>query len=160
MLRFLDDPAAGSGWLSFGGKETLSSYGIDIAALLAEDMPTNLLARQLAVALPAAHIDFLRTLPIMVTTADHVFVHAGIRPELPLSEQDDHDLMWIREAFLESRILSPFTVVHGHTIAPRVMAGIRRINVDTGAYSTGRLSAVRLVPGQRAHVLVTGNKRP
>ena len=93
---------------------------------------------------PEAHVDFLRRTGLSYRAGDYVFVHAGIRPGVPLEAQNDHDMMWIRDDFLASRDDHGVVVVHGHTPAEGVENLPNRIGIDTGAYATGRLSAVVL----------------
>ena len=92
-----------------------------------------------AAALPAAHLSFLQDLKLFCTAGDYVFVHAGVRPGVPLDDQDEHDLLWIRRSFMEGpRAFDGEIVVHGHTPAAEPALGPGRIGVDTGAYATGR----------------------
>src|SRR5690606_16940212 len=90
-------------------------------------------------AIPASHIAFLRSLPIMIETPRFVFVHAGIRPELALDRQSDEDLVFIRTAFHERAHLLSRYVVHGHTPVDVARREGMRVNIDTGAFFSGRL---------------------
>lgn len=92
----------------------------------------------------AAHVAFLRDLPLTASFGDYFFCHAGIRPGVALGDQKEDDLIWIRETFLDDSRLHPQVVVHGHTPAGEVEIRPNRINVDTRAFATGRLSAVAL----------------
>jgi serine/threonine protein phosphatase 1 len=103
-------------------------------------------------AVPASHIDFLASLPTMLEIGPLVFVHAGIRPGIPLAEQTDQDLLWIREPFLSAGPKLPVLIVHGHTVQPEPDFGNRRVGIDTGAFATGRLTVLRIANG-KAHVL-------
>ena len=130
-----------------GGRETALSYGIP-----AEDyhhLDTETLVKRLVEAVPQAHVDFLRGFEDMVIIGDYAFVHAGIRPDRPLADQKIRDLHWIRESFLRSE--GPFekVVVHGHSISHDAELLPYRIGIDTGAYATGRLSAVGLEGTER-----------
>jgi serine/threonine protein phosphatase 1 len=78
-----------------------------------------------------------------------LFVHAGIRPGVPLNEQAPSDLRWIREPFLSDATEHGFLVVHGHTIREQVEERLNRIGVDTGAYRHGVLTALALEGGDR-----------
>lgn len=142
MLDFLDNPSPTSRWLEFGGNETLASYGINIRDF-SRTSPRERLAI-LRANIPQEHIDLLQNLPGLLELPGAVFVHAGIRPGIALAEQHDEDLMWIREPFLSNVWEHGPLLVHGHTpdVAP-VVAG-RRICVDTGAFATGVLTAVRM----------------
>lgn len=144
MLDFLDDPHGNMGWLEFGGEQTLESYGIDLTRLSRHRSGTGGLGEIARATVPGAHIDFLRRLPVAVRFGDVLFVHAGIRPGVPLEAQDDGDLMWIREPFLSQANGLGLTVVHGHTPANEPVFVPGRIGIDTGAYATGRLTVLRV----------------
>jgi serine/threonine protein phosphatase 1 len=129
-------------WLRFGGDETLRSCGLsdDTFAL-----PLSDLLAAAGDAVPTAAIDWLDALPLTARSGDYVFVHAGIRPGVPLKRQQPGDLLWIADEFLDHEAAHPAMIVHGHTIVedgPHLLAN--RIAIDTGAYRTGRLSAVAL----------------
>lgn len=144
LLRFLDDP---EGWaatfLSFGGVATLQSYGVDAEDAHAAGGLAHLRER-FAAAMPTAHRAFLRDLPLTARFGDFLFCHAGIRPGVLLEEQTPEDLRWIREEFLASARDHGVVVVHGHTPADRPEVRRNRINIDTGAVFTGRLTCVVL----------------
>lgn len=127
-------------WLKFGGAETLRSYGGDPAEIEAfsESKAIELVRR----VIPTEHQLFLDELADTVRVGDYLFVHAGIRPSIHLSMQLQTDLRWIRQPFLDDRSDHGFVVVHGHTISDEVVERSNRIGLDTGAYATGRLSAV------------------
>lgn len=144
LLDALDDPRVGARWIAFGGGATLSSYGV---APPAEDASLERLVetqRRFRAALPPQHLDFLRRLRTCVTIGDYHFVHAGIRPGVPLDRQRDSDRLWIREEFLHSYADHGKVVVHGHTIAPQPEVRSNRIGIDTGAFATNRLTALVL----------------
>jgi len=144
MLRFLDDSSVGALWMMNGGSATLASYGVT------ETRPGRLpsgadgLRAAFREKLPAAHLRFLEGLELMHREGDYVFVHAGIRPGTPLDKQTEDDLLWIREPFLDSPADHGCVVVHGHTPIDSPEMLFNRINVDTGAVWTGRLTAVVL----------------
>ena len=144
LLAFLDEPGGGGRWLRKGGAETLFSYGVRAPANRSSARDLARAAEALRAALPAAHIDFFQRLKLHVRFGDYLFVHAGLKPGVALERQREHDLMSIREPFLKSRDKWPFVVVHGHSPVERFYRDSRRIGVDTGAYATGRLSAVCL----------------
>lgn len=132
-------------WLLNGGLETVTQLGIDPASLGWDDSDgLSALAEDLRNALGPELVAFLQALPLHKAIGPYLCVHAGIRPDLPLSEQQDVDLLWIREPFLSARTWEhPFTVVHGHTPSgPEVRP--HRINVDSGCFLTGVLTAVEL----------------
>lgn len=144
LLEFIERPETGTAWLSYGGAETLYSYGVKAPALSANAEALRRASEALRAALPPAHFAFISELELWIRRGDYVFVHAGLRPGRALDVQEEHDLLGIRDAFLNSRRKWPFTIVHGHTPGEAVHIDERRIGVDTGAYITGRLSAVRL----------------
>jgi serine/threonine protein phosphatase 1 len=123
-----------------GGRETILSYGMTRADY--DLLGYEELAERLGEMIPAAHRDFLESFEDMVVAGDYAFVHAGIRPDVPLEEQSRADLRWIRTTFLEHRGAHPKVIVHGHTITDEVDFQPHRIGVDTGAYRGGALSAV------------------
>ncbi len=156
MLDYIADPGGGARrWLAFGGAQTLAAYGV---AAPAPDAPpeAHCAARDALLArLPPAHLRFLEGLELMVGLGDYAFVHAGVRPGVPLAEQEEEDLLWIREGFLDVQRPSERIIVHGHswdsdmpTLLPH------RAGIDTGCYSTGVLTALRLEDG-RADALST-----
>ena len=94
---------------------------------------------------PKVHT-WLRNLPYYAIRGDYLFVHAGVRPEVPIKEQSTHDLLWIREDFTESPHMLPYTIVHGHTIqnSDKPVYGSDRISCDLGAFATGNLCTLPL----------------
>ena len=144
MLDFLQNPAAHAYWLDEGGTETLASYGIDLdyPPLRSQEPTRQLLADRL----PPDHVRFMQDLPIYLSLPGWLFVHAGIRPGVPLAGQTDDDLIWIRAPFLTSQLTGGLRVVHGHTPVRDITVTPHRIDVDTQCYRTGRLSAVRVTP--------------
>ncbi|HEX7886687.1 MAG TPA: metallophosphoesterase family protein [Phenylobacterium sp.] len=149
ILAFLDDPNFGPTWSEHGGAQTLTSYGVTAPMLrmAAEDWAK---ARDdLAEVLPKAHYDFLRRLELVAVYGDYLFVHAGLRPGVPIEDQEEHDLLWIRQDFLATQRPFEKVVVHGHTPEEEAFLGQVRIGIDTGAYATGLLTAVRLRDADR-----------
>jgi serine/threonine protein phosphatase 1 len=141
LLRALGSPRAEAMnlFLRNGGHETLLSYGISETEILEESADT---LRELALShIPKAHLAFLASLEDWIEVGDYLFVHAGIRPGLPLEHQMPADLRWIRKEFLESGADHGRVVVHGHTIRPEPDVRFNRIGIDTGAYRTGVLTA-------------------
>ncbi|MBO9136774.1 serine/threonine protein phosphatase [Rhizobium sp. B230/85] len=148
FLRFLRDPKNNMGWLNFGGLETLRSYGIDAEHTLKGGGGQSGLLRMVKEAVPDRHVRFLADLPSMLVVGKLVFAHAGIRPGVPLEKQTDEDLMWIREPFLARGPEMPFVVVHGHTVCSEPSFSSGRVGIDTGAYSTGRLTVLKIRRGK------------
>jgi serine/threonine protein phosphatase 1 len=129
-------------WLhdNMGGSATLASYGVPNARV---ENPAA--ARDaFAAAFPRAHMEFLDSCALKIRIGSYLFVHAGIRPGIPISEQTRDDLIWIREPFLGSDADFGFKVVHGHTIVGQVEHWPNRIAIDTGAVRTGVLSCLVL----------------
>jgi Calcineurin-like phosphoesterase len=146
MQNFLQDPLAMDTWRRNGGLETLHSYGIDVAPLM-RGRNYQEAADALQAVLPNTHAAFLASLRSSLIVGRYFLCHAGVRPGVELSQQHEHDLLWIREEFLGSRVNFGKLIVHGHTPTdqPEVLAN--RINVDTGAFMTGRLSCAVLEAG-------------
>jgi serine/threonine protein phosphatase 1 len=143
MLQFLGDPSIGPRWAEFGGAETLVSYGVQPPRTRTSPDEWMTAAKALSLALPPEHLRFLNNLDLCVQVGDYVFVHAGVRPGVPLDQQVEQDLLWIREDFLGDRRELGAVIVHGHTPASRPYKDSRRVGLDTGAYLSGRLTAAR-----------------
>lgn len=150
FLSFIDDPHENMGWLEFGGEETLESYGIDMTRLARHRGGAAGLRDILQATVPEAHVAFLRQLPVSVRFGGVLFVHAGVRPGVPLDEQDEDDFMWIREPFVSQPHGLGLTVVHGHTPANEPVFAPGRIGIDTGAFATGRLTVLRVFESEAA----------
>lgn len=135
------------GFLQFGGRETLMSYDLDPDAIAA--MPFEQAQLALANAVPRQDREFMSRFETMVQIGDYLFVHAGIRPRLPLATQSGRDCRWIREPFLSYEGDFSHHVVHGHTVTPDVDARSNRTGIDTGAYMSGRLTALGLEGTER-----------
>jgi serine/threonine protein phosphatase 1 len=145
MLDFLDERSDGLDWLSYGGLETLMSYGVPLRGFPDTAERAAELRDALKVAVPQAHLDFYRGCTLHHTVGDYVFVHAGVRPGLPLQNQNPADLLWIRDEFLRARSALPGkVVVHGHTICDLPQDLGHRVNIDTGAFVSGRLTCLVL----------------
>ncbi len=112
-----------------GGLMTLASYGVDAD----ERRDAARVHAEALAAVPQSHRDFLAALPLTLTTDDLLFVHAGIRPGIPLSRQEENDLLWIRQDFLPDTTDHGRLVVHGHTVTRRPLHAGNRVNLDTGA---------------------------
>lgn len=156
MLEFLDGRSDGVPWLTYGGLETLVSYGVAIRRLPANDESAAELRSALWAAVPENHVDFLRRCVMSHIADDYVFVHAGVRPGRALEHQDPRDLLWIREDFLRaSNPLPGHVVVHGHTICDAPQDLGHRIDIDTGAFVSGRLTCL-VLRGTARRFLSTG----
>jgi serine/threonine protein phosphatase 1 len=144
FLDFLADPAHnGPVFIGNGGLATLESYGVsDRWSLSGRDMIG--LAGRITAVLPASHVEFLASLVLSVRLGDFYFCHAGVRPGVALDDQDSEDLVWIRDEFLIHGKEFEAVIVHGHTPVPEPEIRLNRINIDTGAVFTGRLSCLAL----------------
>lgn len=125
-----------------GGRETMLSYGLDPTTY--ERFDYDEVAEYLAREIPSAHRAFLDAFEDMIVLGDYAFVHAGLRPDVTLDRQCTSDLRWIRDPFLDGRGRFDKRVVHGHTIAEEAEFRPHRIGIDTGAYATGKLTALGL----------------
>jgi serine/threonine protein phosphatase 1 len=150
LLRFLGDPAVGDVWRNFGGFDTLRSYGVIHQP--GQDWAET--RKAFALALPETHVRFFKNLKLHVTIGDYLFVHAGIKPYVPLDDQIEQDLLWIRDEFLDSRANFGRIVVHGHTPVREPVVKLNRIGIDTGAYMSGKLTAL-LLEGRERTFLTT-----
>jgi serine/threonine protein phosphatase 1 len=145
---FLSDPTVASQWRRLGGAETLHSYHVPVSALMiGKGFEEASSALQKAV--PQEHLSFLASLKLSVSIGDYFLCHAGVRPGIPLEHQSAADLLWIRDEFLNSKMNFGKTVVHGHTPkeSPEILPN--RINIDTGAFVTGRLTCLVLEGASR-----------
>ena len=143
FLEVLGDPAKLDSWRQFGGLQTLMSYGIQ-PSLNPDAAERTQLISALAEALPSSHLEFLRSLKPSFTCGDFFFSHAGARPGIPLEEQSESDLLWIRNEFLDSEQKFGKFIVHGHTPVREPDIRPNRINIDTGAYATGKLTLLTI----------------
>lgn len=152
LLRFIEDSSFGQTWANYGGIETLYSYGFQAPRQMmlsgqnseqtieqAWDDLWNGFRRSI----PNEHLTFYQQLPAYHIAGDYLFVHAGLKPGVPIDRQSSNDLLWIREEFLSHPQPFEKIIVHGHTPADQIFCDHRRIGLDTGAYITGRLSAGR-----------------
>lgn len=158
MRAFMEAPAAMTQWLRLGGFATLASYGIAPPEQPERSWPDKSwivsAGSSLAERLPERHNRFLDGLEMRAEIGDYLFVHAGVRPGVSLQAQSYFDLLTIREPFLSCQDWHGKRVVHGHSIVREPLLRPERIAVDTGAWMSGRLSAVAL-EGCAAEFLVT-----
>ena len=141
-------------WLRFGGDACAQSYGIDPLELQA--MPAEATIARLRAALPAAPLELLQNIRSHFTLGGYVFVHAGIRPGIPIEHQQTRDLHWIRTPFLRSAADHGAMVIHGHSIHPEPDCRTNRIGIDTGAYASGKLTALCIDGPERRFLSVQG----
>ena len=141
VRRFLSSPAVLDEWRLYGGLETLVSYGLKPS--INPGVPEQRqLAKELEKSTPERHLEFLDSLNLSFNCGDFLFVHAGIRPGVSIRKQKEEDLLWIREEFLSCEQRFEKFVVHGHTPVRAPDIRSNRINIDTGAFATGRLTCI------------------
>ena len=141
LMTFLDDPSVLDQWRRLGGLETLHSFGVPVSPLM-RGTGFEEAAKQLRAALPETHLKYVSSLKLCASSSSYFFCHAGIRPGIPLERQSAHDLLWIRQEFLNSKMNFGKRIVHGHTPTEQPEVLPNRINIDTGAYATGRLTCL------------------
>jgi serine/threonine protein phosphatase 1 len=152
-IKCLSDRGLFDQWLRLGGLETLVSYGVP-AETLANGKQIAELQSAFHGALPQAHFRFFRDLKNSFECGDFFFAHAGVKPNVELSRQKEIDLLWIRGEFLTSTDDFGKIVVHGHTPTHEIEVAPNRINIDTGAFATGRLSCL-VLEGEELSVIDT-----
>jgi serine/threonine protein phosphatase 1 len=150
VLLFVEDHEVGPNWVQHGGDATLQSYGVNISEAGTGKGWAGVREAFLPV-FPLRHLEFIQKMKLWLEVDDYLFVHAGVRPGLPIERQAATDLLWIRQDFLAVEIPYPGrVVVHGHTPTREVNMKRWRIGIDTGAYASGILTAVRLRGYERA----------
>ena len=147
MFEVLQDPARLEAWKEYGGFQTLMSYGI-APSIKPDREEQNELVQALRQGLPNHHRRFFDSLRPSFVCGDFFFAHAGVKPGVPLRQQREEDLLWIRDEFLQSKKNFGKFVVHGHTPVPKAEIRPNRINIDTGAYATGILTLLT-IEGER-----------
>ncbi len=153
LERFLENPSLAANWRHLGGLETLHSYGVRVSSLmLGKDYQEA--ADSLRAAIPQAHFEFLGGLKISAYSSSYFLCHAGVRPGIPLEDQRTEDLLWIRDEFLASKMNFGKRIIHGHSPAEQPEVLPNRINIDTGAYLTGRLTCL-VLEGEQVRFLVS-----
>jgi serine/threonine protein phosphatase 1 len=141
-IEFLRNPSILSEWSKYGGMQTLISYGLTPSTKV-DALAQNALAEEFAFALiESRHTQFFTRLKNSFSCGDFFFAHAGVKPGVPLARQRDEDLFWIRDDFLLHEGQFEKMVVHGHTPVNNPDFRDNRINIDTGAYATGRLTCL------------------
>lgn len=155
LLKVLDDGEAMSNWIFNGGSETIVSY-LSGTVRRRDFDTTEALRLAFLEALPEGHRSFYRSLKRMISYGGYLFVHAGLRPGTPIEKQDPEDLIWIREPFLNSSADFGTIVVHGHTPVTEPEVKPNRINIDTGAVFSNRLTALVLEGTERRFLNTPG----
>jgi hypothetical protein len=154
ILEFLTDPKILDVWRQYGGFETLLSYGLT-PSIRSTPADRKELARSFASVFPDEHLQFLSALPTSFNCGDFFFSHAGVQPGIPLDRQTESDLLWIRDDFLLCEDDFGKYVVHGHTPVREPDFRANRVNIDTGAFATGRLTCL-VIEGEEMQVLPQG----
>lgn len=149
FLDFFEDPRSGAVWFRYGGDATVYSYGVRIPGSVGAADRFTYIRDELAEKVPQPHIEFLARTQLYCEIGDYAFVHAGIRPELPLDRQVPEDLMWIRDAFLDYDRPLDKVVVHGHSVSDQPQLREHRIGIDTGACYGNALTCLVLEDGAR-----------
>ncbi|MCO5063334.1 MAG: serine/threonine protein phosphatase [Rhizobiaceae bacterium] len=162
FLGFLDSPDPSGLFIDFGGVQTARSYGVKLKrpgglGIGQSDKRFVESSALLQKAVPAEHVSFLRTLPRGCFAGDYFFCHAGIRPGIPLEDQNKDDLIWIRNDFLLYPNLHPKVIVHGHTPVERPDIHDNRVNIDTRAFESGVLTAF-VAEGAAKRFLTVANR--
>ena len=150
---FLRDTSAWHHWWQLGGLQTLNSYGIAVTPLMMKS-DLEAVAVALRAAVPLRHQQFLSSLQPSLELDRYFLCHAGIRPGIPFDQQSQNDLLWIREEFLSSTMSFGKIVIHGHTPVRQPEILWNRINIDTAAFATGRLTCL-VLEGPRYRFLTT-----
>lgn len=140
LIASMTDVEILRGFLRYGGRETILSYGIHPIRL--RDADFEELRQMMIEAIPQEDIDFLDSFKQFIRNGDYLFVHAGVRPETPLEQQLGKDCRWIREPFLSHTGDFGAFIIHGHTIAEEPQVRSNRIGIDTGAFIHGTLTAI------------------
>lgn len=144
-------------WLHprLGGAATLAAYGVRNAG----DRPIAPVHTEALAAVPQAHVDFIDARPVWLQRGEVVFVHAGIRPGIPMKEQTETDLVWIRDGWLDDTRDHGFLVVHGHTALDAPTHYGNRLNIDSSAAYGGPLTAI-VIEGRDAFHLTAAGRVP
>jgi serine/threonine protein phosphatase 1 len=143
FLEFFSNPVSLRDWKRYGALNTLMSYGLRPPVQPRENQCMEI-AGELFAAMPQSHQEFLLDLDLSLSFGDFFFVHAGARPKVALEQQLEEDLLWVREDFLLHEGMFEKMIVHGHTPVREPEIFSNRINIDTGAYATGRLTCLVL----------------
>ncbi len=152
FTTFLEGEPVGESWLRFGGDATLLSYGVPLAFDQPEEARLATAQAVLASRIPASHRELLASLELMLAVGDYLFVHAGIRPGVPLDKQVEQDVIWIREPFLSWTGDCGKIIVHGHTVEDEPVVRRNRIGIDTGACFNGNLTCLVLEEDTRRFI--------
>ena len=156
--KFLDAPSTNAAWLNYGGVETLASYGLYPSETGQFEMSDRRFAQAVYSVIPDSHRKYLNKLPTSLRVPGYLLCHAALDPTRPLRDQDEEPMLWgkpeaLDNASPDSPLLTEMAdlglqLVHGHVPQLEPQQTGSRINLDTGAYTTGNLSAACLGPGE------------
>ena len=153
MVDFLEDPTQGEAWMKMGGSQTLASFGVQVPVRpLTQDDLSRIRDDFNEAVSPL--LPFVGAMPLIATSGDVVFCHAGVNPARDLNAQTTRALLWGHPDALRDEPLPGKLVVHGHYDDPEIVSRPGRICLDTGAYYSGVLTAVRLDDDE--HVMRAG----
>jgi serine/threonine protein phosphatase 1 len=152
LMEFIKHPGMLEIWREIGGLQTLTSYGISYGIGTPIETAAKTLSVALKAAMPQSHQAFFKKLKSSFSYGEYFFVHAGVRPGVALAKQSETDLLWIRDEFLAHDDDFGKIVVHGHTPVNEPDLRSNRINIDTGAYATERLTCVTLEKNEVAFI--------
>jgi serine/threonine protein phosphatase 1 len=143
LLDFLDGADCFDAWRALGGAATLQSYGVE-QRMLVRGVASNELREAFFKKLPEEHVRFYAETGSYCEIGSYLMVHAGLRPGVKLANQTTEDLLTVRAAFLQFEGSFGHIVVHGHTPVAEPDLQPNRINIDTGAFATNRLTCLRI----------------
>jgi serine/threonine protein phosphatase 1 len=149
LLDCLENPLLIPIWLSYGGLAALASYNVTVPKIPTKFQDLLEIQQQLQEKLPPSHYHFFSETRLSYTLGAYFFVHAGIYPGRSLARQQPEDLLWIRDEFIQSTKHHEKIIVHGHTISSQPELLSNRIGIDTGAFSSGKLTCLVLEADQQ-----------
>ena len=160
LLEFTRAPSTWTMWRRLGGAATMQSYGVSPPGPEADQKELDAVAQELRHKIGDRHLEFLKATELFRAIGDYVFVHAGVKPGVPLERQEPRDLMGIRGEFLDAADPMPGKlVIYGHTPvdSPKIQEG--KLGIDTGAYASGVLTAVRIHEDKLTLIQATAARR-
>lgn len=157
FVNFLESSQDGAPWLKYGGDATVYSYGVRISEEVPLEQRFDHVRERLCETVPERHIAFLKRLRLAWTVGDFLFVHAGVHPDRPWDKQVSHDLLWIRDEFLESNCDFGKIVVHGHSVTDAPDVRDNRIGIDTGACYSNVLTCLVLEADSKRFLSTAGS---
>ena len=144
LLGFLDNPEENSVWLLNGGLALLQSYGMKIFKPTFNHKELHNISKEFSEKIPSRHLQYLQSQELYYKSEEYLFVHAGLRPRIPLEKQKKDDILWIREEFLNEDYNFGPMIIHGHTVSSVPDICKNRVGIDTGAVFSGKLTCLAL----------------